>query len=182
MRTWRVLRWALGAVAVAAFIYFVMVPLAGTFETVGIWLAETVGLVGVFFYVYIVDTVILPASVDILFPFVLTWSPVPLLAVVGVASFLGGCSGYLIGHNLNRLTVVARLTKIETNTHVAFIARYGMWGVIVAALLPMPFSTVSWLAGMVGLDPVKYVYGALFRIPRMIATFFLLRESVILLS
>lgn len=176
----RVSRWAIGAGLGVAVLYFVVAPMADTLEAIGIWLAQTVGLVGVFFYVYLVDALIVPASVDFLFPFVLTWSPVPLLAVVGVASVLAGCSGYLIGRNLNRFELVARLTNIYQNSHLDFMTRHGIWAVIGAALLPIPFSTVSWLAGAVGLDPAKYACGALFRIPRMTVTFLLLRESVLL--
>lgn len=174
----RVSRWVLYLVGFIVFFYLTLVPLAEIVEAAGVWMAQTVGLAGVFAYVYVVDTLILPASVDFLFPFVLGWAPVPLLAVVGPASVLAGWSGYLIGCNLGRLPWVARFTKIYSGSHLGFVTRHGMWGVVAAALLPIPFSTVSWLAGALGLNPRLYFAAALLRVPRMVLTFLLLRESI----
>ena len=168
-------------VGFSLFMYVTLIPLAAHVESAGSWLATNVGLWGVGLYVYVVDTLILPASTDLLFPFVLQWSTVPLLVVISSASVLAGISGYTIGHVLSRIPLISRRTQVWGRDHIRLLERHGMWTVAAAAVLPLPFSSVSWLAGILHIRFTRYLLGALFRIPRMIITFWLLREGLLLL-
>ena len=51
------------------------------------------------------------------------------------------------------------------------VARYGAWAVGIAALTPVPFSVVCWVAGFVRLDFVRFAPMALLRVPRFIIYF-----------
>ncbi len=99
-----------------------------------------------FGYVYFVDSLIVSLSADILFPFVLNWSPFALLAVMSAASVAGGMTGYTIGRNLNRLRTVTKITGQFSPQHISLVARCGIWAIAISALFPVPSSTISWVA------------------------------------
>ena len=54
------------------------------------WFNEKFGLTGIFLYVYVVDTLILPLSPDFVFPIVASMNPLVAISVIGTASALGG--------------------------------------------------------------------------------------------
>lgn len=143
-------------------------------------LARRGGLPGVFVFVLVVDTFTVPASLDLLFPVTREWTPAPLLVVMSVASVLGGIQGYWIGRLLYHLPFVRRTVAGYYRRGVHIIERYGYWGVVLAALTPLPFSTVSWIAGMVRLPFQRYVLAALWRIPRVAGYWFLLQAGLLL--
>ncbi|MFP4511098.1 MAG: VTT domain-containing protein [Spirochaetaceae bacterium] len=177
---WRARTIRIGAAIVffATLLYLTVGPLSTQLEAAGIWLAEHVGLPGVFVYVYVVDTFIVPAAVDLLFPFLGSWSFVPVVAVMSAASIAGGVSGFLIGRNLNRVPAVNRITTRYLAEHGDLFVKYGRRTVILAALLPIPFSTISWIAGSFDMPLKEYVPGALFRIPRMAITLWMFQSGV----
>ncbi len=170
-----------GALCFFGLLLFLSVgPLSTQLETAGIWLAEHVGLAGVFVYVYVVDTFIVPAAVDLLFPFLTGWNVLSLVSVMSAASVAGGITGFLIGQNLNRIPAVRRATTRYRSEHEELFVKYGRRTVIIAALLPIPFSTISWLAGSFGMPLQVYVPGALFRIPRMVITLWMFQSGIAL--
>ena len=61
------------------------------------WFDENFGLTGIFLYVYVVDTLILPLSPDFVFPIVASMSPWIAIPVIGTASMLGGITSYAGG-------------------------------------------------------------------------------------
>lgn len=164
----------LALLSVAVLLILLDVPL----ERIGRDAASRGGLIGIFAFVFIVDTFIVPASLDILLPITITWNPVPLLTVMSVASVLGGICGYWIGRALYRLRFVRRTVAGYYAKGARIIERYGVWGVILAGLTPLPFSTVSWIAGMMRLPFGLFLLGALSRAPRIVAYWFLLRAGV----
>ncbi|TVR32403.1 MAG: hypothetical protein EA404_07685 [Spirochaetaceae bacterium] len=144
--------------------------------------ADRGGLLGVFIFVWLVDTLIVPASLDLLFPVTLHWIPVPLLLTMSAASIFGGLCGYGIGRNLYRLRFVQRTVAGYRRRGEHIIERYGVWGVVLAGVTPIPFSTVAWIAGMVRMPPGIFLLGALSRAPRIVAYWALLRAGVQLLT
>ena len=164
----------LALLSVAVLLILLDVPL----EEIGRNAASGNGLVGIFAFVFVVDTFIVPASLDILLPITITWNPLPLLTVMSAASVLGGICGYWIGRALYRLRFVRRTVAGYYAKGARLIERYGVWGVILAGLTPLPFSTVSWIAGMMRLPFGLFLLGALSRAPRIVAYWFLLRAGV----
>lgn len=177
---WRKRAIRIGAALVffATLLFLTVGPLSAQLEAAGVWLAANVGLPGVFVYVYVVDTLIVPAAVDLLFPFLATWNYLAVVAVMSGASVAGGVSGFLIGQNLNRVPAVKRITTRYLTEHGDLFVKYGRRTVILAALLPIPFSTISWIAGSFDMPLKDYVPGALFRIPRMAITLWMFQSGV----
>jgi len=151
-------------------------------ERISHWLSEHLGYGGVFLYTLVVDTLIIPATVDFLWPVVQDWNAPLVLFVMSLGSVLGGFFGYLIGRYLNHFSFVHRLTSSYRQHGQALIEKYGVWAVVLASLTPIPYSTVSWIAGMLKLSRRLYLIGALFRIPRLILYFYLFRSGIILFN
>jgi membrane protein YqaA with SNARE-associated domain len=161
-------------VSVAVILILLDVPL----DRIGRAAASRGGLIGIFVFVFVVDTFIVPASLDILLPITMTWSPLPLLTVMSAASVLGGICGYWIGRTLYRVRFVRRTVAGYYARGARIIERYGVWGVVLAGFTPLPFSTVSWIAGMLRLPFGLFALAALSRVPRITAYWFLLRAGV----
>ena len=67
---------------------------------------EKFGMPGIFLYVFIVDTLILPLSPDFVFPIVAGMPWYEVVPVIGLASCLGGWVSYFIGRVLIRVPVI----------------------------------------------------------------------------
>ena len=81
---------------------------------------------------------------------------------------LGGIGGYWIGRLLGHLKIVQQVTGGFSKDGRRLISRYGEWGIVLAALTPIPFSTVCWISGMVKVRFLYVVFATFARIPRMI--------------
>lgn len=94
-----------------------------------------------------------------------------VLFYVLLAALTGSYIGYFLGRFLG-LPVVRRLFgQKRLDKGEAFIKRYGMWGVIVAGLTPIPFKIVTWTAGIFEMPLGRFTLGVLLgRMPRYIVT------------
>jgi membrane protein YqaA with SNARE-associated domain len=109
---------------------------------------ETLGYKGVALFVFVVDTLIVPMTVDVMWPFVVQWNALNAISLMGIASGLGGFCGYLLGMLLDKIPVVTRWTNnIAQSENGAILKKYGIWAVVLAGITPIPFSTVCWVAG-----------------------------------
>ncbi len=138
------------------------------YSVIGEWVSTHMGYMGVGIFVFFVDMLIVPMSVDLVFPFVLSWNPVALLSVMGVASAIGGYCGYWIGRLLGKLPFIQRFTSSFSGDGERMIARYGVWAVVIAGLTPIPYSTICWIAGMLKVPAGRSFLACFVRIPRMI--------------
>lgn len=164
---WETLWTSLAAIGVYILVYLLFNEPINQF---GIWFGEVFGLLGVFVFSYVMDFMIMPGSVDVLFPIAIgqAWEPWGFLAVVSLGSILGGYSGFLLGRVLDRIPFIRTLTANYEARGRDILTRWGFWAVVAAALTPVPYSTVSWLAGMLNIRHRTYLLGSLFRIPRVV--------------
>ena len=137
-------------------------------QAIALWVTQTFGYVGVFLYTFVVDMLIVPLTVDVIFPFAHNYSIVPFLLTLSVASSLGGLGGYWIGRLLGHLTIVKVLTSRFTHDAERLIEKYGVWAIVIAGLTPIPFSTVCWISGMLKVQFFHVALATLSRFPRMI--------------
>ena len=148
------------------------------YQQIGLWVVEHLGLVGVAIFTFFTDMLIVPMSVDILFPFVTQWAAVPLLLTMSLASAVGGLCGYWIGRLLGHLPLFSLFTaRFSADTRL-LVNRYGVWAVVLAGLTPIPFSTVCWIAGMVHVEFHYVALASLTRIPRMIIYYLIIQGGL----
>ena len=151
--------------------FFFVVKFIGrdNYDDVVMLIDQNFGLLGIFMYVYVVDTLILPLSPDFVFPIVAGMNPFVIIPLIGSASALGGVTSY------------GRLTDKAIVRWGAYIMKYGTLFVLLSGILPLPFSTICSVAGAVKLPARKVLPCCLIRYLRtaLYFTFFSLGLSAI---
>ena len=162
--------------------FYIAVQLIGTenYDKIVSYVDENFGLAGIFLYVFIVDTLILPLSPDFVFPVVAGMPWYEVVPVIGLASALGGWASYFIGRLLIRVPVIDKWVEKAKDKWGKYINRYGIVFVILSTLTPIPFSTVCMAAGAVKLSSKKVLPCCLFRILRNGIYFFLFKAVLVL--
>lgn len=153
-----------GAVAAAG--YFFREPL----ESMATWLVSVTGYAGMFAGIFIADAFTFPLPPDVyLFLSIAGGSNVALtLAVCSASSIIAGNVAYHVGPYIKRIPVLReRLEEYRPRGEHLF-REYGSWAVAVSAMTPVPFSIVSWLAGIYRMRYSSFVFASLFRIPRIV--------------
>ena len=145
------------------------------------WFNENFGLTGIFVYVYVVDTLILPLSPDFVFPIVASMNPWVVIPIIGAASALGGMTSYCIGLLLHKIPFIKRYTEKAEEKWGAYIRKYGILFVIIAGIFPLPFSTICVLAGALKMDARKVVPATFVRIIRAALYFALFRAGLLII-
>ncbi len=131
----------------------------------------------VILFIWIVDTFIVPASVDVLFP-LLNWPWYKITFIFGLTSAFAGVCGYFLGDAIGHLKFMKRIMSSFSKEGTLLINRYGAWAVVAAALTPIPFSTVVWLSGILKVPFRKVVIACFARIPRMALYFLILNKGL----
>lgn len=142
---------------------------------------ESFGLWGIFLYVFVVDTLILPLSPDFVFPFVVGMHWYEAIPVIGLASALGGMTAYWIGRLLCKIPLINRFTGKAQAKWGRYITKFGTAFVIISGLLPLPFSTICCAAGVVKLTSRHVMPACLVRIVRFGIYFFIFRMGLSLI-
>jgi membrane protein YqaA with SNARE-associated domain len=102
-------------------------------------------------------------------------SPVGTITVVCVSSLLAGAVGYRLAGRLSELPFLrGRIAAARPRLDPLF-ARYGVWAVAIGTVTPMPYSVLCYLAGLYRLPPRLFGLLLLFRIPRIVFFYVLIR-------
>ena len=137
----------------------------------GILAIDALGMVGVFLGVLASDGFGFPVPpTTYLFAAVTAESPVVVLLIVSsVASILGGTIAYLIGPHIAKLPLLSGvLDRFRPRGELLF-QRWGVWTVGIAAITPLPFPLVCWLAGIYRMPFGRFFPTILVRAPRLLA-------------
>ncbi|WP_457600433.1 YqaA family protein [Hydrogenivirga sp.] len=143
-------------------------------ESLELWargLVENYGYVGIFLISFS-ESIVQPIPPD---PFIAGGTALglnPLIAslVAAVASVLGGLTAHTLGKALGE--PVARKLLGERNyvKGEALFNRFGVWAVLLAALTPIPFKVVCWLAGIFEMPRIPFLLASFVgRFPRFVA-------------
>jgi len=130
---------------------------------------STFGLTGVFIVTMILDMLIQPISPDML-AFSSSFggiSPYFVVLVAGIASCTAASIDYFFGRKLGAKGFKKWFGEEHLDKGQQLINKYGVLGVIVGALSPVPFSAVCWAAGIYHMKFNKFILTCLLtRIPR----------------
>ena len=146
-------------------VFFAAVKLIGreNYDDVVMLIDQNFGLLGIFLYVYIVDTLILPLSPDFVFPIVAGMNPFVIVPLIGTASALGGVTSFGIGLLIHKIPIVKKVTDKALVRWGAYIRKYGTLFVLLSGILPLPFSTICSVAGAMKLPAQKVLPCCLIR-------------------
>lgn len=129
---------------------------------------DDLGVGGVALYVFVVDLLIMPLSVDLIWPFVTAWPLAKAMLVLGSASMAAAVVSHLLGRLVGLIPLfrgwVASIAGGETKR---LINRYGAWAIVIAGLTPLPFSTITMASGVLRLSLWRVVLASSARFLRM---------------
>jgi undecaprenyl-diphosphatase len=94
-----------------------------------------------------------------------------VMLTVSIAAVVGALIGYFLGKFLGHPIMMWLFGKRKLAKAEEFIKKWGVWGVIVAGLTPIPFKIVTWTAGIFEMPIYKYLPAVIVsRIPRYLIT------------
>ncbi|MFB6265281.1 MAG: YqaA family protein [Bradymonadaceae bacterium] len=134
------------------------------------WLVAEMGMTGMFVGIFVADafTVPIPPDTYLFLGIAADTDLVATLAVCSLASVAGGNVAYWIGPYIERIPLLeSRLENFRPRGEALF-SKWGGWAVSVAAMTPVPFSVVSWLAGIYRMPYSRFLAASLVRIPRIV--------------
>lgn len=134
---------------------------------------EHYGRWGIFLYVFIVDTLILPLSPDFAFPVAIAYPWWQAIPIIGIASALGGLVSYCVGRLLVKVKFINKLSEKARDKWGKYIDKFGIWFIIISGIAPLPFSTITMAAGAVKLSSKKVVPACFIRLARTALYYYL---------
>lgn len=143
------------------------------FATLTAWAMEFVqdfGYLGIFLLTF-TESFIQPIIPD---PFIVGATSLGLdtdltVLVVCIATVLGAIVGYVLGKTLGKPIFYKLFGKKVFAQGEKFFAKYGVWGIVIAGLTPLPFKVATWLAGIFDLPFGKFLLASIIgRVPRFV--------------
>ena len=103
--------------------------------------------------------------------FFIAWSeheayPLLALSFLALLSYLGGAAAFGLGKVMRKVPVIKRIIEEKLENQAKFVRKWGVLFVIVAALLPLPYATVSMAAGAIEFPFWRYAFWGLTRFLR----------------
>ena len=83
-------------------------------------------------------------------------------AIVTVTSVSGALVGWWLGRILGRGVAQRYIREIHVQRLDSLIMRYGSAGIFVAAVSPIPYKVLAWVAGMGEMDRNQFIFAGLF--------------------
>lgn len=85
--------------------------------------------------------------------FFIVWSnstshPLIMLTALALLSYFGGLTAYFIGRKIASFPKVNNWLTLRYSSHFATLHKYGGFLIVFSALFPLPFSTITLVAGM----------------------------------
>lgn len=124
---------------------------------------------GIFVFFFISETILGLIPPDIFIAWSKTTStPLVNLSILAVLSYTGGILAYLLGKSLLKFQNIKEYIEVKFRSHIKNINKWGGWLIAVGALLPLPFSISTLVAGMVSYSLRNTLIFALLRFLRFI--------------
>jgi len=95
-----------------------------------------------------------------------TSHPIFMLNVLAITSYIGGVGSFFIGRWIRHFPKINRWLEKKFAEHFTQIKKYGAFLIVFSALFPLPFSTVSMVAGMVNYPTKPFLLFGLSRLFR----------------
>ena len=96
---------------------------------------------------------------------------IPALLITCISTVIGATLAYWLGPYIGRLPLLHRLIEPHHQRATKLFEHHGVWAIGIAALTPLPFSIMCWLAGIYRMDYRRFFLATLIRIPRVLVYF-----------
>lgn len=133
------------------------------------------GYVGIFFISF-TESIIQPVPPD---PFITGGTAFGLnvltaAIIAALGSVLGGIVGYFLGKYLGEPVAKKLLSEKYYDKGEILFRRFGIWAVLIAAITPIPFKVICWLAGIFEMPIGGFILASFIgRFPRFLIVAFL---------
>jgi membrane protein YqaA with SNARE-associated domain len=171
------LKLLLGVVALVAVVSLLGHYFRAELEALGRTFLEHFGYAGIAMGTYIADGLHCPVPPQfyMLASIVSGWSEPWTIVAVCVGSLLGGVTAYAIARKASHIRFLRRLLS-GTQAKVDWLfARFGYWAVAIGSLTPIPYSFLCYVAGGYRMPPRIFLALSLFRIPKVVLYFYLVK-------
>jgi membrane protein YqaA with SNARE-associated domain len=167
----------LGAAGLVAVVSLLGHYLRPELESMGRAFLDRFGYAGIALGTYVADGLHCPVPPQfyMLASIVSGWSVAGTLVAVCVGSLLGGITAYSIARKASNLAFLKRLLARTQQKVDWLFARYGYWAVAIGSLTPIPYSFLCYVAGGYRMPPRIFCVLSLFRIPKVILYFYLVK-------
>ena len=171
------LRFVLGAACLVALVSILGHYFRPELEALGRAFLERFGYAGIAFGTYIADGLHFPVPPQFyMLTSIVSGRSVPFtIAAVCVGSLLGGYTSYSIARKASHLRIFKRWLRRTKKKVDWLFERFGYWAIAIGSLTPVPYSFLCYVAGGYRMPPRIFVALSLFRIPKVILYFYLLK-------
>ncbi len=125
---------------------------------------DNLGLSGVFLGCLIADVAMIPKEPFLLAAYAAGVDFWTILAIGSSGAVSAGVIGWFLGRRLGRYAWVQ--ARFERHNIQALMDRYGVAFLVVAAVVPFPYSVAVWAAGATGMPFPRFLLVLLFRVPK----------------
>lgn len=178
---WRLGLQTLAAIALLGVVLFVLgATCRPEIERIGRFFVARFGFVGLAVGVLLADafTFPVPPQAFMLASLAGGASPVITVAITCAASLVAGNIGYRLAGRFAEVRFFrARIDAARPRLDPLF-QRYGVWAIAIGSLTPVPYSVLCYLAGIYRLPPRLFALLLLFRVPRILFFYVLIRTML----
>ncbi|XRO75232.1 phosphatase PAP2 family protein [Methanocaldococcus sp. 28A] len=97
-------------------------------------------------------------------------NPIISAIVATIGSTLGGLFGYFLGDRLGHPIFIKLFGEKYLYKGEKFFNKYGVFGVIIAGISPLPYKVIAWLSGIFEMHRLLFTIGTIIgRLPRFLA-------------
>lgn len=172
----RLLASVIGVVGSVALLSLVLRP---QLEALALSFIERFGLAGMFLGTFVADAFSFPIPPQFyMLTAVASGGPQlsPIVAI-SLASMLAGSTGYLLAARIGDAALFQRFIARSRSKLDPLFARYGFWAMAIGSVTPVPFSMLCYLAGLYRMPYRIFAVLLLFRVPRLLFFYALIRAG-----
>ena len=176
--TWKLgLKLVLGAAGLVLVISLLGHYFRAELEGLGRTFLDRFGYAGIALGTYVADGLHCPVPPQfyMLASVVSGWSELWTIVAVCIGSLLGGLTAYAIARKAANIRFLRRLLARTQAKFDWLFQRFGYWAVAIGSVTPIPYSFLCYVAGGYRMPMRIFLALSLFRIPKVILYFYLVK-------
>lgn len=122
-------------------------------------LLEQMGMLGLFLFSF-TESLFHPIPVD---PILIAmtamgeWSVMTIFFWALLGSVLGGLFAHFLGSHFGKPIFIKLFGELRFEQGKKFMEKWGVWGIIITAITPIPFKIAAWMSGILHMSRWKFI-------------------------